>query len=450
MTTTTAPFRLWRSPRYLTWLAGDTGKGLAATLASFAIPLLALTITGDPAQAGIIGAIGMALRVVTTLAGGVLADRHRRLVLMAIGGAIGVVLSAAFALLSATDALTFGGLLVVSALLAVRGGLFDVAGESALKEVVPDEAIGRAQAANQGRDAVLNLVGGPLGGALLAIGGWAVGVAMTAAHLAAAGAAFVLSLGESAQRRGVRAAAREESNGPDSGGDAAHERGQDAAAPASIPPRNAASELREAFAWLFARADLRGVVVISTIINLGFNAALTTVIYGLQQQGSSPVAIGWVSTGGGAAMLLGALVAPMLVARVSAGVLVVAGLAAAAAGAAGLSLVQAPVAVAAVLAASVLLLPALNAALLGYFMVAVPGPLLGRANSVISVLGMGAMPLAPLIAGFGLAWVGRTTTVLVCAALCVVALALAVGNRALRALPVESGWVAHAAQFPVR
>lgn len=444
MTPTTAPLRLWRSPRYLAWLAGDTGKGLAAALASFAIPLLALMITGDPAQAGTIGAIGMALRVATTLAGGVLADRHRRLVLMALGGAIGVVLSAAFALLAASDALTFGSLLVVNALLAVRGGIFDVAGESALKQVVPDEAIGRAQAANQGRDAVLQLVGGPLGGALLAIGGWAVGVVMTAAHLVAAGTGFALARGESAPRRDAEAAEREEPIGADTG------MRQDAEAPASVPSRSAVSELREAFAWLFARVDVRGVVVISTIINLGFNAALTTVIYGLQQQGSSPVTIGWVSTGGGAAMLLGAIVAPMLVARVSAGVLVVTGLAAAAAGAAGLSLVQAPVAVAAVLAASVFLVPALNAALLGYFMVAVPGPLLGRANSVISVLGMGAMPLAPLIAGFGLAWAGRTATVLVCAALCVVALALAVGNRALRALPVESGWVAHAARFQAR
>ena len=60
---------------------------------------------------------------------------------------------------------------------------------------------------------------------------------------------------------------------------------------------------------------------------------------------------------------------------------------------------------------------------------------------------MGAMPLAPLIAGFGLAWIGREGTILICAALCLVAVLLAVGNRALRALPVEAHWAAHAKQY---
>jgi len=84
---------------------------------------------------------------------------------------------------------------------------------------------------------------------------------------------------------------------------------------------------------------------------------------------------------------------------------------------------------------------------MGYFMVATPTHLLGRANSAAGVLGMGALPLAPLIAGFGLSWLGREWTLLICAGLCLVAVALALGNRALRALPVESQWAAHAKQY---
>ena len=80
-------------------------------------------------------------------------------------------------------------------------------------------------------------------------------------------------------------------------------------------------------------------------------------------------------------------------------------------------------------------------------MVATPTQLLGRANSAAAVLGMGAMPLAPMIAGFGLTWIGREATILVCAALCVIAVALALGNRALRGLPVESQWAEHAKQY---
>ncbi|MFS6530267.1 MFS transporter [Microbacterium aurugineum] len=429
MTTRTAPHRLWRNTRYLTWLVSDTSKGLAAALFGFAIPLLALIVTNDPAQAGIIGGAGMIARLLMTLAGGVLADRHRRIALMLLGSVIGIVLAGGFTLLALGDALTFGSLLVIDVLLAARSGLFDVAGESAIKEIVPDEAMGRAQAANQGRDAALQLAGGPLGGLLLGVGGWLVGVAMTLCHAIAALTAWVL--GRQARRAGV----------VDEG--AAQD---DSAAPAARKP-NAWAELREGFRWLFSRPDLRGVLLITTIINLGFNAAITTVIYALQQEGYPEFVIGTLSASIGAVMLVGAACAPMLVPRIRAGVLTIAGLAVVAGGAVALSTVAEPWAIAIVLGASVLLLPSLNAAMLGYFMVATPSALLGRANSAAGVLAMGAMPLAPLVAGFGLAWIGREGTLLICAALCLVSVILAVGNRALRALPVESGWATHAEQF---
>ncbi|TDE91633.1 MFS transporter [Occultella glacieicola] len=436
----TAPLR--RNRRYLTWLISDTSKGLAAALFAFAVPLLTLMVTNDPARAGIVGAAGLAVRAVTTLAGGVLADRHRRIALMTLGSVIGVMIAGGFTVLALTDALTFLALLIVAVLLAARTGLFDVAGESALKEVVPDGAMGRAQAANQGRDAALQLAGGPLGGALLAAGAWVVAVVMTACHLVAAITAW--RLGRSAPDPG----ATRTGTGPDPT-HPAHPADPPAPEAVSGPAPNALAELRAGFAWLLSRTDLRGVLVVSTIINLGFNAALATVIYALQQDGHSPAAIGWVSAGAGAAMLLGAVAAPMLVSRVRAGVLTIVGLTIAAAGAYTLALVDSVWAITAVLAVSVLGVPALNAALMGYFMVATPTELLGRANSASMVLGIGAMPLAPLIAGFGLAWVGREATIAVCAGLCAVAALLALANRGLRALPAESGWTAHAAQFDV-
>ncbi|MBZ2198137.1 MFS transporter [Occultella gossypii] len=445
-TTVAAPPSLLRNTRYLTWLISDTSKGLAAALFSFAVPLLALIITNDPARAGIIGAVGLAVRALTTLAGGVIADRYRRIALMVLGSSIGVAIAGSFTLLALGDALTFMTLLIVAVLLAARTGFFDVAGESALKEVVPDGAMGRAQAANQGRDAVLQLAGGPLGGALLAVGGWVVGAAMTACHLIAAITAWLL--GRSSRAAEVNPTA--EARVPADPGVPDTPAATPATAGARTPEPNALAELRAGFAWLLSRTDLRGVLLVSTIINLGFNAAITTVVYGLQQDGQSPAAIGWVSAGAGAAMLLGAVVAPMLVSRVPAGVLTIVGLTVAAVGAYSLSLVDSVWAITAVLAASVLAVPALNAALMGYFMVATPSELLGRANSASMVLGIGAMPLGPLIAGFGLAWIGREGTIAICAALCAVAALLAITNRGLRALPAESGWTAHAARFGTR
>lgn len=450
MTIATDPHRLWRNARYLTWLVSDTSKGLATALAGFAIPLLALVVTDDPAQAGIIAGTGLVARLLTTLAGGVLADRHRRIVMMLIGSLLGIALGLAFTLLAASDALTFAALFAINLLLAARGGLFDVAGESALKEIVPDEAMGRAQAANQGRDAALQLAGGPLGGVLLGIGGWAVGLVMTLCHLlAATTAGMLVRRGAGAARRGA-GAVREDGDEPADARRAAPEHLADAATdpgPRTGTRPNALAELGEAFRWLLSRPDLGGVLAITTIVNLGFNAAITTTIYALQQAGHPELLIGALSAGVGAVMLVGAVIAPLLVPRIGAGVLTIAALSVVALATLALSTVVEPWAIIAVLGAAVLLVPALNAAMMGYFMVATPSRLLGRANSAAGVLGMGAMPLGPLIAGFGLAWIGRQNTVLVCAALCVVAVVLAVGNRALRALPVEARWAEHARQF---
>lgn len=498
MTTVSAPHRLWRNTRYLTWLVSDTSKGLAASLFGFAIPLLALIVTNDPAQAGIIGGAGMVARLLTTLAGGILADRHPRILLMLIGSLIGVLLSGSFVLLAVADALTFGTLLVIDVLLAARTGLFDVAGESAIKEIVPAEAMGRAQAANQGRDAALQLAGGPLGGLLLGVGGWLVGVAMTVCHLIAAVTAWML--GREMRRAGIedmgadadpalliadtapdRPATGVEHADPDSARTArtddvetvgrtvsgAHSTAAEeivqttpreasvssrsapsiSAPPPSEPRPNAWAEIREGFGWLLSRPDLSGVLFITTIINLGFNAAITTVVYGLQQSGHSAVLIGTLSAALGAVMLVGAVVAPLLIPRIGAGKLAILSLACTTAGAAAVSAITEPWPIAAVLAASVFLLPSLNAALLGYFMVATPTRLLGRANSAAGVMSMGALPLAPLIAGFGLTWIGREWTILVCAALCLLSVGLALGNRSLRALPVESGWAEHAKRY---
>jgi len=460
MTTVTAPHRLWRNTRYLTWLVSDTSKGLAAALFSFAIPLLALIVTNDPAQAGIIGGAGMVARLLLTLVGGILADRHPRIVLMLIGSLVGILFAGAFTLLALADALTFGTLLAANVLLAARGGLFDVAGESAIKEIVPDDAMGRAQAANQGRDAALQLAGGPLGGLLLGAGGWLVGVVMTLCHAAAAVTAWMLK--REARRSGiVDAGADADREGADASRSVAAAPAVDArdglgsptelsaeAAVVAAPAKpDAWSELREGFRWLLSRPDLGGVLLIITIINLGFNAAITTTIYALQQDGYSELLIGSLSAAVGAVMLVGAVVAPMLVPRFRAGVIAISGLSVVAVGAIVLSMVTEPWAIVVVLGASVLLLPALNAGMMGYFMVATPTQLLGRANSAAAVLGMGAMPLAPMIAGFGLTWIGRESTILVCAALCVIAVALALGNRALRGLPVESRWAEHAKQY---
>ncbi|GAB2513309.1 MFS transporter [Paramicrobacterium agarici] len=425
MTSTENAVRLWRVPHYPTWFVSDSAKELAAGLLHFAVPLIALMVTGSPAQAGVIGAVGVVTSLLFTLWGGVLADRHRRPALMLLGALLGVALAATFAVFDRLSALSFGALLVLNVLFNARDGLFDVAGEAALKQVVPDEAMGRAQAANQGRGAAIQLAGGPLGGALLAVGGWLVALAAAGIYLLSAATAVML-------RHSNRLAGTPS---------------PDADTAVAAMRRNPVSEIGEGFSWLFSRIDLRGVLWVAMLANLGFNSAITTVIYSLQQAGHSPIIIGTVSAVLGAVMLVGALVAPLLVPRLSGGAIVIASLLMCTLGTIVLPAVRAVPAIMIVVGAAVFLVPALNSALMGYFMVAVPTELLGRANSAFRVFSMGAMPLAPLIAGLGLSWAGRTGTLVLCAVLTAVAGLLAVLNRGLRSLPAESGWAAHADAF---
>jgi len=527
---------LWRNLQYVSWLISDTSKGLASTLFGFAIPLIALMVTNDPAQAGIIGGVGAAVRVSLTLFGGVLADRHRRITLMVLGASVGVVLSVAFTALALGNALTFASLLVLDVLLAARTGLFDTAGESALKDLVASDTMGRAQAANQARDAALQLAGGPIGGALLVVGGWLVGAVMAVCHLISAVSAAAIPRLRGAAAVGTDADGTADAGAEDADGTADTHGTQDAdghanatdptnatdpadaassttgwvsdaeglpllgestasasgvsdVAPglaasglpstsmsenvsgaasespasaaadadfgaasnpaASATKPNALREIREGFAWLFSRPDLRGVLLILTIINLGVNTVMTTIVYALQQDGQSPAVIGWLSAGMGITMLLGALMATTLVSRVGTGMLMILGLVALVAGCTATIFTNDPWGIVLVLAVPGLLLAPLNAAMGGYFMVATPSELMGRASSAAGVFGMGAMPLAPLIAGFGLSLVGRTGTIVIGVALCAIAATMAVTNRPLRLLPAEAGWAKHAKQFEV-
>lgn len=445
--------RLWAQRRYVIWLISDTSKGLAATLFSFALPLITLFVTNDPTKAGILGGIGMGINILTVLFGGVIADRYHRISMMILGGVLGTILSLIFTALAWMDLLSFPVLLLFEVLLALRSGLFNVAGEAALKEIVPPALMGTAQAANQGRDAALQLAGGPIGGALLAVGSWLVGAVMTLSHLLATLSAAALRLPSNDDD-----ASQLTNESANRGSPSAPLEGQAVVVTSEKLPSTdpvgadtssstAWAEIREGFAWLLSRQDMRGILFVATLINLALTTASTTVTYNFQQAGFSTIAIGTFSSGLGVVMLVGAVVAPFFVNRVGAGSLAIAGLLLITVSMTGVFLVHTPLTVVAVLAPGILLIPILNSGLLGYFMVAVPSELLGRANAAVSFLAMGAMPLAPLISGFGLVHLGRTNTLLIAAGLAAIATLLSLSNRGLRDLPKQSGWERYAARF---
>ncbi|MDT0157692.1 MFS transporter [Microbacterium sp. ARD32] len=430
--------RLWSNSRYVVWLISDTAKELAGGLATFALPLLALAVTGEPTQAGVIGAIGTAVLLATSLYGGVLADRHDRARLMVLGASISVALAAGFTALVVTDALSFAVLLGIEIVLCAQFGLFGMAGESILKDIVAPGALGRAQAANQARDAILRLGATPLGGVLLAMGGWLIGVGMLVSSLVEAASAMLLGR---MQKADATASGTPEAQA--SGADGATD-------DPTVARPNALAELRAGVTWLMRRRDLRPILFVMTLINLGFSTATTAIIYTLQQRGESPAVIGLLGSAIGAATLLGALIATPLVTRVRSGVISVCSLSLATVAVGILPFTDAVPVMIAAPAIALVLTPALNAGLLGYAMVAIPTELVGRVRSAMTVIVSGAMPLAPLIAGVGLSRLGAPATFAIAAGCCVATVMLAFGTPALRALPVEADWADHATRFEER
>ena len=416
---------LWRQRMYLVWLTSDTAKDMGRVLYGFALPLLVLMQTGSPSKAGVVGAVSMIANLVATVFGGVLADRRPRLRLMMVGSLVGLLISLILVAASVAGTLSFTVLLAISVAFSLRNGLFGVAAEAALKDVVPTPWMGRAQAANQGRDAVLGVIGGPLGGVLLSIGAALTAAVMAALNILAVLSAFVLNkMHGSTNLEGL------ESTGEDVGEDVSSE-----------------TAMRYALVGLKAvwkRRDLRSAILVATVLNVGMNAFITTVIYSLQQDGFTTIEIGTLSLVMGISMLAGSLLASYLVCRVAGGWLIVAGISLTALGSIAITLTTTLTAILAVVSLSVFLLPAVNAALLGYFLVSTPSEDLGRALSAISVLAMAAMPVAPLIAGIGLDSLGRTGTLVICAVLCVVPASLAVLSPSIRAIPREGDWQSYA------
>src|SRR5690606_35220284 len=247
-----APARLWRSRDYLAWLASDTSAALASAVYAFAVPLMTLIVTGDPAQAGLVAGAGALGRVAATVPGGVVAP--------VVGGLAGAVLVGSLAVAHLAGALGFWPLLLLNLALGVRTGLFGAASDAALKAVVEPRQLPAAMSANQGRDATIALGAGPAGGALLA-GGVVLPLLATVAGFVTAALTAL----------GIRTDLR-----PGAGEHRAPE-GE------TVARRGMVAEAREGLVWLWRRPELRGVLGVATLLNLGLNAALTTLVLALQQ-----------------------------------------------------------------------------------------------------------------------------------------------------------------------
>lgn len=388
---------------------GSVVSQLGSRASMFVFPLLTYALTGSTFLAGLAEALHVLGLALVLLPAGVLADRvDRRLVLRASSG-LGVLLYASLAAAGIAGSLTLTHLLVVAFLTGAAAGAFSPAEISAVRAVVPREDLPAALSQNQAREHVASLLGAPLGGALYSVTRWL----PFAADAVSYAVSFVL-LGR----------LRTDLTPPER----------------TTPRQDLKQELGEGIRFVAGHPFFRVLVVWASLTNLVVNALFMVAILRLIQAGFPPLQIGLVETATGVFGILGALAAPTLIDRFPTGWLTIAVAWSFVPVLVPMMLWNNPLAVAAACGLGIFLNPAGNAGISSYRIAVTPRELLGRTQSVMHLVSMGMMPLAPLLAGALLAGIGGVPTLVVLAVATSVVALLPTLSRSIRTVPRPAEW----------
>ena len=163
------PSSLWKVRDYKVWFTGDTFSQLGLFVGVFAFTLLAFHVTRDNAVAGLIGSASALAQSLSILPGGLLLDRIDRRALMIGSGVVAFVVYGALAFAALAGLLDTALLLVFAVAGGIVGGLFANVTDVVLPRIVGNQLLPDASAANQARDAAIQLGASPLSGLLFGI-----------------------------------------------------------------------------------------------------------------------------------------------------------------------------------------------------------------------------------------------------------------------------------------
>jgi len=277
---TTRPSSLWRNRDYLLLLGGQSVSVLGSQISSVAYPLLALALTGSPAQAGLVGAGSFVSYLVFTLFAGVWADRVDRRAIMIACEAGQALVAGSIPLAAVLGRVTIPQLVVASTISTALYIFFNAASIATLPRVVPPDQLTAAVA----RDGVIQSTTA-LGGLIFQSLGKTVPMLFDAVSYGVSAVTLVL----------LRASLREER---------------------AVATRHIGREIAEALAWLWDHALMRSLMLSSSILFFITNASRFSLIVLAKERGASPAVIGLLFAAGSVGSLLGALAAPRVQRRV--------------------------------------------------------------------------------------------------------------------------------------
>jgi MFS family permease len=381
--TTTRP--LWRNRDFMLLWSGQVVSTVGMRVSALAYPLLVLAQTGSALQAGIVGFAQGLPFLVLYLPAGAFVDRLDRKRVMIVADAV-----RAAVLLTVVAAVVWGEptLAHLAAAVFLDGAcfvFFQLSESAALPHLVHKVQLPAALAQNQAREHGAELAGQPLGGALFALG--------HAVPFAANAVSFVVSL---CSLLGVRPRLQEERPPSD---------------------RGLFADIREGLTWLWHQHFLRAMAGLIGATNLVLNALPLVLIVRAQGMGAPPALIGVLLAFSGVAAILGAIAAPWLHKRIPARLVVVGSLWVWGAGTAVLVAMPTPLTLGIAYGATSLIGPLFNVVVTAYRYALAPDRLQARTQGAVRLIGWGAIPLAPLLAGILATTAGSTGALLVLAAI---------------------------------
>ncbi|MGI8880689.1 MAG: MFS transporter [Jatrophihabitans sp.] len=389
------------------WI-GQTVSDLGTQMSAFVYPLIAYALTGSVVLAGLTEAANLLGMALTVLPAGVLADRAHRGRLMRLASAGGAILYGSLFVTALLGALSVAQLLGVALLTGVGAGIFAPAEMSAVRSIVAEQDLPVALSQNEARSHLATLVGAPLGGALYAVARWLPFLLDTVSYTVS-----WITLGR------IRT---------------------DLAPLPNTTRQRPHVAAAEGLRFIWKQPFYRAMLLYSPAANLVVNALFVTAVLRLIQAGTAPWAIGTVDLAAGLSGLLGAAIAPRLVARIATGRLT-----------AATAWIRVPLlipmifwndppVVAAALAGVLFLNPAGKAGIGSYQLAITPPSLIGRVQAASRFANWSTLPLAPVLGGVLLAALGGPATISVLIVLAAMVALIPTLNHTIRTVPCPAQW----------
>ncbi|MGV9267276.1 MFS transporter [Kitasatospora sp. NPDC003701] len=260
----------------------DLTSALGSSMSTIAYPLLVLSLGGNAAQAGAVATVALVTRLGFRLPAGSLVDRWNRRRVMLTTDLVRLVAVATIPLVALWGSPSYAHLLLVAAVEGIATALFGPANTVLTRDVVAKEDLADALGMGQALQAAVSLAGPALGGVLFAADRM-LPFAVDALSYAVSAALI--------RRITVR--------------------------PTAAEPRAEDRGLTAGIRWLVRQRELFVILVYAAVINLVAAAIDVIVILELQANGASGWVIGPVLSCAGVGGIVGSLLAPWLVKRLS-------------------------------------------------------------------------------------------------------------------------------------